>query len=80
METDAQFGRRKCSFELSSKAHGDLDGASNEIAPRAGCANMRILSRLTLELSDALPNRVDTVKLHSSAASQRQMPKTILRC
>ena len=47
-ETDAQLGRRRYRYENPSKTHGDLDGASNKIAPRAGCESMRILSRLTL--------------------------------
>ena len=47
-EMDAQLGRGKYRYERPSKAHGDLDAASNEIAPRAGRGSKRILSRLTL--------------------------------
>ena len=47
-EMDAQLGRRRYGYERSSKAHEDLDGASNKFATRAGCGSMRIPSRLTL--------------------------------
>ena len=74
-KTEAQLGRRRYRYESSSKPHGVLDGASNEIAPRTGCESKRILSKLTLNRVAHFRYRVDSVGLHSSAVSKKKNPQ-----